>query len=93
MPESEKVLEKKLAKRMDLIGGWAVKLWPMEYAGLPDRLCLFPEGPAVFAEVKTTGKKPTKIQLAVHRKLRGIGFDVWVLDSSEKIEKMIQSYA
>ena len=36
-----------------------------------------------FAEIKTTGKKPTKIQLCIHDKLRSLGFQVFIIDGIE----------
>lgn len=36
-----------------------------------------------FAEIKTTGKKPTKIQAYIHDKLRSFGFEVFVIDDIE----------
>lgn len=91
--ESEKVLEKKLAERVKAVGGWAIKLVPQFITGLPDRLCLFPGGKVAFAEIKTTGEKPRKIQNMVMKKLIRLGFDVRVIDRSEEIEKLIKDYA
>jgi hypothetical protein len=90
--ESEKLLEKKLREKVKKIGGWCVKLVAVHMSGIPDRLCLFPGGILVFVELKGTGKKPTKVQLAVHRKLTKLGFEVQVIDSSEKIKKLISKY-
>jgi hypothetical protein len=87
--ESEKALEKKLREAIKGAGGWSIKLLSVHITGLPDRLCLLPGGRAVFAEVKTTKKKPTKIQLAVHSKLESLGFPVFVVDSSEGVQKII----
>lgn len=36
-----------------------------------------------FAEIKTTGKKPTKIQTYIHEKIRALGFKVFVIDDLE----------
>lgn len=87
--ESEKLLEKKLQKEIKISGGWTLKLWSLSLTGLPDRLILMPGGKAYFAEVKTTGKKPKKIQIAIHNKLKKLGFKVFIIDSSEGIKKLI----
>lgn len=45
-----------------------------------------------FAEIKTTGKKPTKIQLYIHDKLRGLGFEVFVIDDIESRDMAISFF-
>ncbi len=87
--ESEKLLEKKLREAIKKLGGWCIKLVAVHISGIPDRLCLFPGGRLVFVELKGTSKKPTKIQLTIHRRLIQMGFQVEVIDSSEKIDKLI----
>ena len=84
--ESEKLLERKLCSKMEGLGGWCLKLLSAHITGLPDRLCLFSGGRILFVELKTTGKKPRKIQLFTHNKLRSLGFRVEVVDTSEQIE-------
>lgn len=92
MRESEKVLEAKLGTLLKREGGWSIKLSAMHLIGIPDRLCLLPGGKMFFVEMKTTGEKPTKIQRHVHRRLREMGFDVEVLDTTEKIIKTIKKH-
>jgi len=88
--ESEKLLERKLKEEVKKIGGLTIKLLSTHLTGLPDRLCLLPEGRLFFIEMKTTNKEPSKIQLWWHRKLRDLGFKVLVLDTSDKIKQFIQ---
>lgn len=45
-----------------------------------------------FAEIKTTGKKPTKIQLYIHDKLRSLGFEVFVIDDIESRDRAIRFF-
>lgn len=90
--EKEKNLESRLRDRIKQLGGWSIKLLSLHISGLPDRLCLLPGGKLFFAEIKTTNKKPRKIQLVVHNKLRDLGFKVYVLDSTEKINQALRSY-
>lgn len=92
MKESEKLLEKKLGELIKKENGWSIKLPAIHIAGIPDRICLLPMGKMFFAEIKTTGEKPTKVQLFIHRKLAKIGFTVEVLDSTEKIKETIARY-
>lgn len=79
--DSEKVVERKLTELVKRKGGMSVKMLCDQYSGLPDRLCLLPNGRIFFAELKTTGKRPTKIQLLTHERLRALGFAVEVIDS------------
>ena len=46
-------------------------------------------GTVVFVELKSTGEKPRKIQLAVHKKLRELGFRVEVIDTLKDVESLI----
>ena len=45
-----------------------------------------------FAEIKTTGKKPTKIQAYIHDKLRGLGFEVLIIDDIESRDNAISFF-
>lgn len=40
-----------------------------------------------FVELKATGKKPTPLQEREHAFLRGLGFEVLVIDSKEEIDE------
>lgn len=82
---SEKYLERALCDMVKKAGGLCIKLLCHQFLGLPDRLCLFPGGGLCFAEIKTTGKKPTKAQLHVHNILMDLGFVVLVIDSLEAL--------
>nr|UVY11276.1 MAG: VRR-NUC domain [Bacteriophage sp.] len=84
---SEKVFERTLSKYVDDIGGMAVKLLSQFIKGLPDRMYLLKGGIVVFVEFKSTGKKPTKIQEYVHKRIQALGFLVLVVDSVETYEK------
>jgi len=90
--ESEKLIERKLTAKLREIGGWSIKILSVHINGLPDRLCLLPGGRLFFAEVKTTKKKPEKIQLHVHKRLRKLGFRVEVIDKSAQIFEILKQY-
>lgn len=83
---SEKVFERTLSKYVDDAGGMAVKLLSQFLRGLPDRMFLLKGGRVLFVEFKSTGKKPTKIQEYVHKRLQALGFPVLVVDSVESYE-------
>jgi hypothetical protein len=90
--ESEKKLEDTLNIRVKKMGGWSIKLLSTFIKGLPDRMCLLPEGRIFFAEIKTTKKKPTKMQLLIHRKLIKLGFNVYVIDTTQQITDILKNY-
>lgn len=78
---SEKYLERKLVERIKAKGGLCLKFASITEAGYPDRLCLMPQGRTFWVELKTTGRKPTRLQLIRHTELRSRGFAVFVVDS------------
>lgn len=89
--ESEKLLERKLFEKVKAKGGDAIKMMSQYHRGLPDRLVLF-KGRAAFVEVKTTGKKPTKLQMHTKERLERLGFEVYVIDNSEAIDDFINNF-
>lgn len=90
--EGEKVLERKLSKKVSEVGGICLKLPTIHFSGLPDRICLFPGSKIVFVEVKTTGQKLRKIQKHFHDKLSFLGFKPIIIESTIDIERLINEY-
>lgn len=88
--ESEKALERAGCSKVKELGGFPIKLLSSLNIGLPDRLFLLPGGRAYFVEFKTTGKKPTKIQLVIHQRLEALGFPVTVIDSTQTLNDFIR---
>lgn len=84
---SEKVFERELSKFVEESEGMAVKLLSQFIKGLPDRMYLLHGSIVLFVEFKSTGKKPTKIQEYIHKRLQALGFLVLVVDSVESYEK------
>lgn len=81
---SEKDLERTFSEKLNLTKKvWVIKLLSTFIKGLPDRMILCQGGYVGFAEIKTAGKKPTKIQLLIHSKLEALGFKVFVIDDLE----------
>ena len=83
--DSEKVVERKLVELVKINDGMCIKLLCDQLIGLPDRMCLFPGHKIVFVELKTTGRKPKRIQAYMHNKLRALGFRVEVIDTVESV--------
>lgn len=88
--DSEKVVERKLVEAVKANGGMCIKLLCDQLTGLPDRMCLFPNHKIVFVELKTTGRKPKRIQLFIHDKLRALGFRVEVIDTVKGVNDFIE---
>lgn len=89
--DSEKVVERKLVELVKMNGGMCIKLLCDQLIGLPDRMCLFPGHKMVFVELKTTGRKPKRIQMYMHNNLRALGFRVEVIDTVESVVNFVET--
>ena len=85
----EKKIEQKLVTAVKKHGGICPKFVTPVFDGMPDRLLLLPHGRFAFVEVKAPNQKPRPLQLSRHRLLRRLGFQVYVLDALEDIDKII----
>lgn len=88
--DSEKLLEKNLREKVKSLNGLALKFHCQSFTGFPDRIVLMPFGKLYFVELKSEGKKPTKIQLSVHKILCDLGFLVFVIDTKEKLSNFLK---
>ena len=87
---SEKDLERTFSEKLNRTKKvWVIKLLSTFIKGLPDRMILCQGGYVGFAEIKTTGKKPTKIQEHIISRIRKVGFTVMVVDSPEAYKKAV----
>lgn len=90
---SEKDLERTFSEKLNRTKKvWVIKLLSTFIKGLPDRMILCQGGYVGFAEIKTTGKKPTKIQTYIHEKLGALGFKVFVIDDLESRDAAISFF-
>lgn len=87
--ESEKTLERRLAAEVRRLGGMAVKQTAQYHRGIPDRLVLMPHGLTYFAELKSTGRKPTKLQDDTMAELRRLGFPAVAIDGTEGLDAFL----
>ena len=85
----EKEIEQKLKVQVNAHDGICWKFVSPGTAGVPDRIILMPKGKIAFVEVKTKGEKPRPLQLARHRLLRKLGFQVYILDDVSQIGGII----
>lgn len=87
---NEKLIERKLRESVKKLGGLALKFSSPYHRGMPDRIILMPENRIAFAELKTTGKKPTELQKKAIAELRAMGFKAEVIDSQEGLNKFLE---
>ena len=78
---NEKKIEQKLRDEVKSRGGLALKFVSPGFVGVPDRIVLMPDGNVGFVEVKAP--------VSVHKRLRRLGFKVFVLDNIESITRVI----
>jgi len=81
----ESKLESKLVSHITILGGIAYKFASPNRKGVPDRLCVMPNGRVFFVELKAPGKAPTPLQQHEHDLLRSLGHTVLIIDSVEAI--------
>ena len=78
----ERDIESKVCKYAKGRGWLCFKFTSPANRAVPDRV-FFKDGVCLFIEFKAKGKKPTKLQAHVHRKLHSHGFTVHVIDNIE----------
>ncbi len=86
---SEKAIEKYLVERCREAGLLCLKYSNPNAVGYPDRLVCLPEGKIVWVELKSKGKKPTKLQQIRHKELQDHGQDVYVIDSKPEVDRLV----
>ena len=92
MSSTEKDIERYFTRKVKEHGGLAWKFVSPGHAGVPDRIVLLPNGKCCFAEIKAQGGKTRKLQISVVKRLEKQGFDVWIIDSHEKVREFIEHY-
>lgn len=86
---NEKLIEKKLRENVKKLGGMAIKFFVLSFTGFPDRIVLMPGARVWFAEIKSTGKHPSKRQLIVFAMLEKLGFSVDVIDDQQSLTNFL----
>lgn len=79
-------VEDHLRKLVEAIGGLCLKLNPLWFVGIPDRMLLLPGGRLLFVETKTIGGRCSTKQKRVHARLQALGFEVRVWWTKEQCE-------
>lgn len=86
---SEKAIEKYLVEQAKAIGVLCLKYSNASMAGYPDRLVILPNCKVVWVELKSKGKKPTKLQKVRQAELTKMGHWVETIDSKDGIDQLI----
>ncbi len=89
--EKEKNVEAHLVKRCRKLGGRAIKIQGAGNAGMPDRICVFPDV-TFFVELKTTGQKLRKLQVSTIARLIREGHKVHVADTKDFVNGILERY-
>lgn len=87
----ESSLEKTFNREAAKLNLLSIKLVAIARAGFPDRTIIGKCGLIFFVELKRLGEKPKPHQLYWHRKLRKLGFRVYVIDNKEDAIKTFQA--
>ncbi|WP_455045666.1 VRR-NUC domain-containing protein [Leptotrichia trevisanii] len=88
---SEKEIENYLVRKIKSKNGIAYKFTSPGNSGVPDRLCLLPNRKIFFVELKSPGKKPRVLQVNQITKITKLGQRVYVLDSKEKVDEVLET--
>jgi len=82
-------LEKKLKEAVEDYGGKCLKFVSPGMRGVPDRICLFPNGKIAFVETKVAGGIISPLQRKCMNELKRLGFFVTVVDYPDQIWMVI----
>lgn len=86
----ESLLERRLVREIERIGGLAPKWTSPGQRGVPDRIVILPGGRTVYVEMKAPGRTLGPLQEHWKRKLERLGHGYYKIDSVEDIDRFIQ---
>lgn len=90
---SEKAIERYLVERCREHGLPCLKYSNPNCVGYPDRLIVLPGGMVLWVELKSKGRKPSKIQLARMDELTDLGHSAVVIDNKAAVDELINAIA
>ena len=88
----EKDVEKYLVKRVREADGIAYKFISPGHNGVPDRICVLPDGVVVFVEVKQPNGRLSPTQTMQIQSIYRRGHNVAVVWSKEDVDCLITEY-
>lgn len=87
---SEKNIEPYLCDQVKRLGGVCLKYSNAGAVGYPDRVALMPGGRCLWFELKSLGRTTSKVQKIRIKQLEEIGHTVYVCDSKESINGVLE---
>lgn len=84
----EKNIEQFLIKEVEKQKGKAYKFSSPGNNGVPDRIVLL-NGNCYFIELKKPGEELRPLQKVVRKRFKKLGFEVYVIDTKEKVGEFI----
>lgn len=88
----EKIIENKVVHHAKSKGWLAYKFTSPSCRGVPDRMCISPDGEVLFIEFKRKGHLPTSLQEANIKELRDHSMNVVIVDDIEQGKALIDGY-
>ena len=85
----EATLEKKLVKKVEAVGGLCWKFTSPNTPGVPDRICIMPDGAVVFVEMKAEFGRMSNIQKYRREQLLERNADIRVVKGKEALTEFI----
>lgn len=87
---SEKEIEKYLCKRMKEIGLLCLKYSNPNETGYPDRVIVLPASQCMWVELKSKGRKTSKVQELRIAELQKLKHVVWVIDNKPLVDELTE---
>lgn len=81
MGYAESLVETRLIKEINKLGGMCLKFTSPGHRGVADRICIMPKGITDYVETKSDVGTLSELQKLFKRRLEARGHKVWVLDS------------
>ena len=86
----EKEIERYLKRRIEALGGKAIKFISPANLGVPDRIVISPGGTIYFIELKNEVGKLRKIQEYQAKSLMELGCNYKFINSKYEVDKLIE---
>ena len=90
--QSEKGTEKYLKEQVHKAGGICRKYVSPGIRGVPDEICLMPNGKVIWVELKSEGDQPEQHQLREHWRMQALGHIVYIIDTKERVDGLLAPY-
>lgn len=85
----EAVLERKLVREVEKVGGLCWKFTSPNTPGVPDRVCIMPDGAVVFVEMKAEFGRLSNIQKYRREQLKTRNADIRIVKGEAALTEFI----